>query len=341
MEAALATAHLLRENFSMSSELWFSARADDDHQFDLRGSESVFLDDGVDVEELLRSRSLDRDHTVIVTHGCWQLPTLIGARCKKAGYRWVYVPHGMLEPWSLRQKALKKAVYWHLREYRMASRADLVRATSFPEQANLQRKFSRVSLVSNGVASFPDPPEDADLMTVLFMGRLHPKKGASNLAKAWLKSDMHNKEKFRLLIVGDDDGDGRELKSVLNRESSNIELLDPIFGTEKDTLFRSAQFFVLPSHSEGMPMALLEGMSAGLVPVISEGCNMPKALETGIGIPITPQIDGIIHGLNQLARMEQREFRARRLRTRKLIEDEFSVEAIAQQQNDLYQSLFS
>src|SRR5687767_1357598 len=52
--------------------------------------------------------ALDPEKDLIVSHGAWQYATRWGARLAAAGFRWVYVPHGMLEPWPMRHKWLKK-----------------------------------------------------------------------------------------------------------------------------------------------------------------------------------------------------------------------------------------
>ena len=111
IEAALSTAEILRGEYGIHSELWFPEDGSESHPFELRRAELVSLGTQPKVSELIESRAIDPANTVIVTHGCWRMPTALGATFRKAGFPWVYVPHGMLEPWSLGQKAFKKQIY--------------------------------------------------------------------------------------------------------------------------------------------------------------------------------------------------------------------------------------
>ncbi|RYY15234.1 MAG: hypothetical protein EOO04_28930, partial [Chitinophagaceae bacterium] len=103
--------------------------------------------------KLIEERNLDPRKDIIITHGVWNYPTRWGHRLKQLGYRWIYVPQGMLEPWPLQQKWLKKKIYFTLVEQRLAKTADLIRAVAKPEMNNLRRFFpsSDIRFIPNGV----------------------------------------------------------------------------------------------------------------------------------------------------------------------------------------------
>lgn len=342
----MATSNALSEMHGIGSELWCHPRATSSCPADLRATRAVALS----AEEFghpartAEKHGLARESAIVVSHGCWRWPTRFAAELKKQGFRWIYTPHGMLEPWSLRQKRLKKAIYWWLRERRLARRADLVRATSSPEAENLRTKFGNVRLVPNGVAVPDQPPDlgrgDEKPIRILFMGRLHPKKGALRLARAWTRSRLHQNADYELLIVGSDDGEGRAIEVLLESSDSNIRLLPPRFGSEKEELLRSCRFFALPSFSEGFPMALLESMAAGLIPLISEGCNLPEAFEDGVSFKLSPNDEAsIVSVLNSLVRLSKEEWSYLSKRVIEFCRRRFSIEGIAKQQAELYRSL--
>ncbi len=343
IEAALGTAGILAESHGITSELWFPKASNGSHRVDLRGAAPVaFRDTPVfDPRRVADGRQLCPRGTVVVTHGCWRSPTLVGARLKEASFPWVYTPHGMLEPWSLRQKALRKKLYWELRERRLAEKADVVRATAVPERDNLARLFSNVSLLTHGIEANGDDPEHRPdgITRVLFMGRLHPKKGAVALARAWTRSCLYRNSGFQLIIVGNDDGDLPELKRIVRASGSNMVLREPVYGKEKAGLFASCSFFALPSRSEGFPMALLEGMAAGLIPLISHGCNLPEVIESGLALAVSPEMEDIVTGLDLLATFSPGEIADRQTQTREFIRAQFSLTAVASQQARFYRSL--
>ena len=124
--AACATAQQLEFRHGIRSELWFPATDYDPQQpihCELRPLPSTTL-----ATLTALAAQLTPHNTIIVTHGCWQYPTRWGAALARKGFTWVYVPHGMLEPWSISQKKWGKKAYWHLSESRNARHAKYVRA---------------------------------------------------------------------------------------------------------------------------------------------------------------------------------------------------------------------
>ena len=94
----------------------------------------------------------------------------------------------MLEPWSRRLKWLRKLIYFHLMEKRMAKRAAVVRAVSKPEMANLKKDFKNVAHIPNGAEIFKCYSEVTKPVTLLFLGRLNSKKCVYEILRAWIDS---------------------------------------------------------------------------------------------------------------------------------------------------------
>ncbi|HLF34050.1 MAG TPA: glycosyltransferase, partial [Cyclobacteriaceae bacterium] len=330
---------------------------------------------------------------VVVSHGCWGWATKMGFEMQKAGFKWVGVPHGMLEPWSMRQKWLKKQLYFLLVEYPMLKKADAIVAVGRPEFENLRKLFKNVHHIPNGIEPFKGsliqrfnaplqagpslkmstghflnapsgstvqefkspqvkPTEgqridesmsqrerdayqqqsdkqinkSTNKLTFLFLGRLHHKKGVVPLIKAWLSSSLNNDSRFQLIVAGPDDGELVKIKRLIGENrpksedpfqrrdfvphqddrtsdlgppTSNILLKGPVYGSEKEKLLLSATYFLLPSQSEGFPTSILEAMTLGCIPVFSEGCNFPEALEAGLGVCVGVRVAEIIKTLEE------------------------------------------
>jgi len=290
--AAIFGSNYLRLSWSVSSELWVCKKTENDtinpeipynyfekHQLTVRG-----------INKWLSQ--FDRGKSIIVTHGAWLKPTFIGYRAKKNGFRWVYLSHGMFEPWALQVGKLKKKVYFLLFEKRMCSQADIIRAVSKPEENNLKALLKcNIVLIRNGVRMpdfVPSAKSTAELI-FLFLARLHYKKGILPLVKAW-HTVMKDRNDVKLLIVGPDEG---ELEKIYPFISGNINYIGPLFGEDKKKMLLRAHYYVLPSFSEGFPTSVVEAMSYGVIPVISEGCNFPEVFEEGLGFKITPEEESI------------------------------------------------
>jgi glycosyltransferase involved in cell wall biosynthesis len=337
-KAAVSTTSSLKRQFNYSSEIWYPAASPEEEenlQQNLRDCSPFPLSStrNSHLEQIIQQRKLTPENTVFVSHGCWQYPTLWGAKAVQLGFTWIYVPHGMLEPWPMQTKKWKKLPYFHLIEKRKALQADVVRAVGTPELHNLLPHFPQSQLIPNGVPYREMPVKDFHPpYTVLFMGRLHHKKGIVELVQAWKQSKLFNHPDYRLKIAGPDDG---ELPALLPEITGNMEYLGPVYGKEKDKLLKESHFFTLPSHSEGFPTAVLEGMQYGLIPLISEGCNFPEAFEKGLGIKVSPVIPDVVKGLNQLLPYSPEAMLSQSSKGAKFVNEHYSLDNIAQLQGEL------
>lgn len=324
---------------SVRSELYFpEARFEDKTVNAIQLSETSIKK----LHEVIRNENLNADTDLIITHGLWHYPSRWGYNLKKMGFKWIYVPHGMLEPWPLQQKWLKKKVYFNLIERRLAKHADLIRAVSKPEAKNLARLFpgKRIEFIPNGVKVDKNlPPIDIssrqDCTRYLFLSRLHHKKNILALCEAWVASSLNNKPDFEFIIAGPDQGELEKLQTII-ASSGNIKYLGGVFGPEKEALFQRCIFYILPSFSEGLPSALLEAMANGLIPIITEGCNFPDVFENDLGVKVTTDKNSIKEALEQSSSWTNDTIQDKSQRGRALIVDQYSLEAVTEKQMEIY-----
>ena len=274
----------------------------------------------------------DASSYVFVSHGCWLTPSRVGNFLRSKGYKWVYVPHGMLEPWSMQQGRLKKRVYYYLFEKKYALNASRVRAVSKTEQQNLERFLKRdVDAIENGVPVRPASKKDFDVINFLFLGRLHFKKGILPLVKAWHSTLGVDRNK-QLIIAGPDEGELGKIKPFLG---DTIRYVGALYGKEKAELLAKSHYFLLPSLSEGFPVSVLEGMSYGLIPLISSGCNFNEVFTEKLGYRVEPDEEQISSVLRSLPAFDQQ----LSLRNIEFINRRFSEASIAGQLLTFYRSI--
>lgn len=298
------------------------------------------------LKDIVIQRKLNPKKDIIVTHGTWKYPTRWGAWLKKNGYRWIYVPQGMLEPWSMKQKRLKKKVYFNLIEKKLASQADSIRAVSYPESENLKvlMKHSKIKFIPNGV-----PVEEKKTSTIatetprrcyLFLSRLHHKKNVVTMAEAWLQSRLANDENCELLIAGPDQGELERLMPLV-KQSRNTKYIGSVYDEKKKEIFEKCTFYVLPSFSEGLPSSLLEAMSYGLIPVISEGCNLPEVFTQKLGIKVGTTLQSISNVFDETIKWDAQRIVDTGLKGREFIRCHYSIEAITDLQISLFKELMN
>jgi glycosyltransferase involved in cell wall biosynthesis len=134
--------------------------------------------------------------------------------------------------------------------------------------------------------------------TLLFLGRIHRKKGIGELLHAWAWLTRFHGDiarSWRLAIAGWDDGghlgDVRALAAELGLGSQQLVFPGPLFGSDKAAALSHSDAFILPSHSEGLPMTVLEAWSHGLPVLMTRACNLAVGFEQGAAIEVTTKLE--------------------------------------------------
>jgi glycosyltransferase involved in cell wall biosynthesis len=209
-EAATNTCSILFSKFNVSTELWFYGS---DYKNLFHTAIPVPLESRsiACLKKKMQDRNLNSDTDIIITHGPWNYQSIWGSFLAKKNFKWIFVPHGTLEPCGISQKWLKKKIYYSLLEKRMLSGTSVIRAISTPEKQNLHQRFpgKEIVLIPNGFDASKNiiSTTEREKRIFLFMARLHPQKGIVPLLKAWLQSSLNNDESFFLAIAGPDEGE--------------------------------------------------------------------------------------------------------------------------------------
>lgn len=297
-----------------------------------------FSQHGVTQLENLNWEDFDLKDTVFISHGSWMQPSQQLLKASEKGYQTVYTPHGMLEPWSMKHKWLKKKVYFHWKEKRPVEKASAIRAVSQVEQGNLEKLFpgKKIRYIPNGSEMRDRQPDfNGNEINVLFLGRLHFKKGIKQLAKAWIENVFN--PNWKLLIAGPDEG---ELSKIEHYLGERIKYMGPVYGEEKEELMAQCHFFALPSLSEGFPTSVVDALGYGMIPLISEGCNFNQVFDQRCGLQMEPneeQITGVLDSLMQLSTEDMKAMSKKSLELAK----EFEIGKVSKELDDWYGELLA
>jgi poly(glycerol-phosphate) alpha-glucosyltransferase len=198
-----------------------------------------------------------------------------------------------------------------------------------------------IAIIPNGVElpslQTSSPNSQTHKKQLLFLGRIHPKKGLAELISGWEKSALKG---WDLIIVGWDDGNhlaGLQQQADDLGVGDSISFPGPQYGEEKEALLRNADAFILPSFSEGLPMSVLEAWSYGLPVVMTDFCNLPEGFSAGAALRIEPNIESIAQGLAQLDSMSETDLSAMGTHGRTLVERSFTWDKIAQDMKAVYE----
>src|SRR4051812_32627775 len=234
------------------------------------------------------------DYDRVIVNGLWQHPGYaVWRRFAGSAIPYYLFPHGMLDPWFKRTyplKHLKKWLYWPWAEYRVMRDAAAIIFTSEQERDEARESFwlykVREKVSALGVEE-PEPlpsikdkllqrfPQLGGTRQLLFLGRLHPKKGCDLAIEAF--AAVAGRYSDISLVMGGPDQIGWKEKLVNRAQelgvNSRIVFTGMLDGELKQSALMNADAFILPSHQENFGMAVVEAMAAGVPVLISDRVN--------------------------------------------------------------------
>jgi poly(glycerol-phosphate) alpha-glucosyltransferase len=328
------------------------------------------------------------------THGIWRYTSIATNNyCRISETPYIISPHGMLDPWAVRNSRWKKVIAHILYEGAHLQNATCLRALCESEAQSF-RLFglkNPVVVIPNGI----DLPTQTDHETtgqqkggetvsgqqsiitnlksegrkmLLYLGRIHPKKGLENLLRAWKQSlnAQLSSNDWHLAIAGwDQGGHEAELKKLASElrlawqdcksqntfplrlergegqgEVSNLPsvvFLGPQFNEAKAECYKNCDAFILPSFSEGLPMVVLEAWAYGKPVLMTPECNLPEGFANHAALRIGPDADSITRGLESFFSMSDADRIMMGAKGFSLVESRFSWKVVARQLKETYE----
>ena len=250
------------------------------------------------------------NYDIVIVHGLWQfhgyavykaLKHLKKVKNASNLPRFYVMPHGMLDPYfqiasGRKLKAIRNNVYWKLIESKIINNSDGLLFTCKAELQLARTTFSNYHPaqelnIGYGIEQPPDfiPamkdsvaklfPQQVELPYLLFLSRIHPKKGIDLLIQAYTEISTKQNNLPCLLIAGPgaDTEYGQSLKAIINKNpaiSEKIIFTGMLSGSHKWGAFYCCEAFILPSHQENFGIAVVEALACGKPVIISDQVNI-------------------------------------------------------------------
>lgn len=287
-------------------------------------------------------RSIDPD--IIHLHGLWMYPNLSVLRWHlRTNKPYLVSVHGMLSPVALSYSSMKKKFVRHVFQDKVLYNAAAFHSTSSSESLEIINwgLNSPVFEIPNGVDL---PAEGAvsrhNTFKVLTLGRVHKKKGLSNLVQAWRVLEPKFPH-WTLEIVGPDEGGEVARLKVLVKQLGlkRVAFQGAVLGELKSLKYASASLFVLPTLSENFAITVAESLSFGVPVVSTKGAPWSALEDNGCGRWVDIGVDSLIEGLSDLMLRSPEERASMGRRGRLWMERSFNWSAISADFVNVYEKI--
>ena len=291
-------------------------------------------------------------------HGLWTYVSYLAGSLRKS---WqcpmVVSPHGSLEPYALKISPRKKGLASMLFERTNLMTASCIWALSQQEEESVRTYGynGRVQIIPNGVNdAIPCSADEvtdfrsrhkitADHRIMLFLSRIAPKKNLSLLLKTFALN-LKQSPNWILVIAGSDEGGHiHEVQALIQTLGIGafVRIIGQVTGKEKALAFTSASFFVLASHSEGLPIAVLEAMAYSRPVLVTDSWTLPVQTSARLGWRVQLDECAFSDVLLEAMSTSDEDRTAMGQEARAVVQQHFGWDSIATQACELYSSLLA
>lgn len=255
------------------------------------------------------------------------------------GY-FVVSPRGMLSTWALAHSKWKKRLIWFWMQKRALEAATCFHATAESERADIRRLgfSSPIAVIPNGI-DVPSEPRQSPMSKrrLLFLARIHKKKGVDLLLKAWSNLESRHPDWILTVAGPDEEGYLDEMKKLAAAlQLRKVEFTGPVYGEQKSNLFLSSDLYVLPTHSENFGMTVAEALAHGVPAIVTKGAPWQGLEDHRCGWWIDLSEDSLIACLDQVLAIDDPELRAMGERGRKWMLQQYSWSSVAEKMEHTY-----
>jgi glycosyltransferase involved in cell wall biosynthesis len=288
----------------------------------------------------------------VFSHAC-----LAAAKvCRRKSIPYIVRPLGTLDPWSLRQKRLKKSLFWHLGVRRMLNGASAIHYTTIAEQQLAEESLSltrgvviplgiETDLFSGieGTKATVDASPHVEAPYVLVLSRLHQKKGLEVLMPAFLSLVKRPEfAKWQLVLAGD--GETKYVDSLKTLVKScggngNVIFTGWLDGGRRKDVLRKASLLALTSYQENFGLCAVEALACGVPVLVSPHVNLAQDIEkVGAGWVVPLENNALARTLAETFR-DDKERSHRGAIGRDFVQQRYTWDAVTRALVGLYESV--
>lgn len=274
---------------------------------------------------------------------CW----LFQIAAQNMGIPVVLSTHGMLEPYILSKNWLKKKVALLIYQHQALMNIDFFHVTAKSELHQIRKLGYKqpAKIIGNGVdISEIVQKEDWNSkgqIRVLFLSRIHPKKGVEYLIDALSKLQAHS---LRVIIAGEGELDYIESLKRRSRErgvSNSIDFIGSVHGKKKWELYASSDLFILPTYSENFGIVIIEALATGIPVITTKGAPWKDLEVYKCGYWIDLTVENLVTALETAVTNSSKLNKEMGLRGRNLVLKKYDIKLIGEKMIKFYKSIIN
>lgn len=259
---------------------------------------------------------------------------------QKLGIKVIISPHGMLEPWIINHNAWKKKLALFLYQNKAIKKADCLHATAQLEAHSIKKLGfeNHIYIIPNGIdiTDISEVKIDYGTRKMVFLSRIHPKKGIELLLEAWRNCNTNG---WTLEIAGNGDENYIEKLNQSAQDINNVHFVGAKFGEEKWSFLKSADIMILPTHSENFGIVVAEALAVGVPVITTQGTPWEDLEIYKCGWWIKLSVLNLENIIAKLMLMPVDELRNMGVNGRKLVSEKYDIKMVAKKIINLYQDV--
>ncbi|MDO6803820.1 glycosyltransferase [Wenyingzhuangia sp. 1_MG-2023] len=258
------------------------------------------------------------------------------------GIPYIITPRGMLEPWIMQQNPLKKKTGMWLYQRKDLAKANVIHVTCDLEKENVQKLgfINTMVNIPNGinVPLIPSPKENYGTKKIVFLSRIHLKKGIEILLDAWKNIDHQG---WELEIAGN--GENDYIESINNKigkeQIKNVALVGPQYDNAKWDFIKNADVFILPTYSENFGIVVAEALAVGVPVITTSGTPWEELNTNNCGWWIELSVENVAKTLKQAMVATKEEMELKGKNGIELIKEKYDIRSVASELKLVYEKV--
>lgn len=274
-------------------------------------------------------------------NGIWNPQNFVFQKAaEKLGIKVILSPHGMLEPWILSNNPWKKKIGMFLYQKKAIQRVSYIHATATMESVSITALGFKnpICIIPNGI----DLSDIKHFKTcygtrkMVFLSRMHPKKGIELLLEAWRNS---NTIEWTLEIAGNGDEKYIENLKQSAQDLKNVRFVGAKYGESKWDFLRSADVMVLPTYSENFGIVVAEALAVGVPVITTQGTPWEDLEIYRCGWWIDLSISNLKNIITKVTEISPDTLEQMGYQGRKLVKNKYEIKTVTNEIIDLYKKI--